>query len=79
MVAGWAAGTFPAAATVAAIFPDGPQRYFDTVFNDDYCRIHGLLGGDRPTGPLTIGDPADTVVDSWTRCAGVAAPEKAGR
>jgi cysteine synthase A len=79
LVAGWAAGTFPAAATVAAIFPDGPQRYFDTVFNDDYCRIHGLLGGDRPTGPLTIGDPADTVVDSWTRCAGVAAPEKAGR
>ena len=79
LVAGWAAGTFPAAATVAAIFPDGPQRYFDTVFNDDYCRTHGLLGGDRPTGPLTIGDPADTVVDSWTRCAGVAAPEKAGR
>ena len=79
LVAGWAARTHPATATVAAIFPDGPQRYFDSIFNDDYCREHQLLDGAPPAEPLTIRDPAETVVDSWTRCATVVAPAKAGR
>ncbi len=43
LVAGWAARTMPADTTIAAVFPDGPQRYFDTIYNDDYCREHGLL------------------------------------
>ena len=76
LVAGWAARAYPTGTTIAAIFPDGPQRYFDTVFNDDYCRRHGLLGGEPPTEPLTIIDPAKTVVDSWTRCARVVDPAK---
>ena len=79
LVAGWAARTHPATATIAAIFPDGPQRYFDSIFNDDYCREHQLLDGAPPAEPLTIRDPAETVVDSWTRCATVVAPAKAGR
>jgi len=79
LVAGWAARTYPAATTIAAIFPDGPQRYFDTIFNDDYCRQHHLLDAETPTGPLTISHPAETVVDSWTRCATVADPARAGR
>lgn len=76
LVAGWAARTYPTGSTIAAIFPDGPQRYFDTVFNDDYCRQHGLLGGDAPSDPLTISDPAATVVDSWSRCTRVVDPAK---
>ena len=79
LVAGWAARTSPTATTIAAIFPDGPQRYFDTIFNDDYCRDHGLLDGAPRAEPLTIGHCDETVVDSWTRCAAVTAPEKAGR
>ena len=79
LVAGWAARHRSAAATVAAIFPDGPQRYFETVFNDDYCRQHHLLDVAPPTAPLTIGHPADTVVDSWTRCTTVHRPTEAVR
>ena len=37
--------------TVVAIFPDGPQRYFDTVYNDDCCQAHDLLGRPRPANP----------------------------
>ena len=79
LAAGWAARTYPAATTIAAVFPDGPQRYFDTVFNDDYCRTHGLLDVEAPTEPITIDDPADTVVESWTRCATVVDPVEAVR
>ncbi len=77
LVAGWAARTYPPTTTVAAIFPDGPQRYFDTVFNDDYCREHDL-GGDPPGEPLTIVDPTATVVNSWARCTRVVDPADVG-
>ncbi|POX07961.1 pyridoxal-phosphate dependent enzyme, partial [Serratia marcescens] len=43
LVAGWAARTFPQDTRIAAVFPDGPQRYFDTIYNDDYCHQHQLL------------------------------------
>ncbi len=43
LVAGWFAGTIPADARIAAIFPDGPQRYLGTVYDDDYCAAHSLL------------------------------------
>ncbi|HGM2514557.1 TPA: S-sulfocysteine synthase CysK2, partial [Neisseria gonorrhoeae] len=45
LVAGWAARNLPADTTIAAVFPDGPQRYFDTIYNDAYCNEHELLGG----------------------------------
>ncbi len=77
LVAGWAARTYPARTTIAAIFPDGPQRYFDTIFNDDFCREHHLLDGEPPADPLIISDPATTLVKSWTRCATVVAPSEA--
>lgn len=76
LVAGWAARAHPADTTIAAIFPDGPQRYFDTVFNDDYCREHGLLDREPPSGPTTIEDPSATVVSEWTRCATVVDPTR---
>ncbi len=76
LVAGWAARTLPAETSVAAIFPDGPQRYFDTIFNDDYCREHGLLDHTPPSDPLTIADPTGTEVNSWTRCTRVVDPTR---
>ncbi|OBF54109.1 PLP-dependent cysteine synthase family protein [Mycolicibacterium monacense] len=74
LVAGWAARTLPDSSTIAAIFPDGPQRYFDTVYNDDYCRGHGLLDHTPPAGPAVIGHPRERVVSSWTRCTDVVDP-----
>ncbi|AEV73367.1 cysteine synthase [Mycolicibacterium rhodesiae NBB3] len=74
LVAGWVARTHPVDTTIAAVFPDGPQRYFDTVYNDDYCRQHGLLGGQTPEEPAMIRYPTEQVVNSWTRCVNVVDP-----
>jgi cysteine synthase len=75
LVAGWAARIHPRGTTIAAVFPDGPQRYFDTIYNDEFCRQHNLLGGEAPQDPAVIKDPTEQVA-SWTRCATVADPVK---
>lgn len=74
LVAGWVARNSPSGTTVAAIFPDGPQRYFDTIYNDDYCRAHGLLDAAPPRHPATIEDPLTQTVTAWTRCTTVVDP-----
>ncbi|MGN2642155.1 MULTISPECIES: PLP-dependent cysteine synthase family protein [Nocardia] len=74
LVAGWAAGQYPGHARIAAVFPDGPHRYFDTVFNDDYCDRHGLLGVAAPIEPENIAHPTEHVVRTWTRCTTVVDP-----
>lgn len=74
LAAGWVARTCAADVRVAAIFPDGPQRYFDTVYNDEYCAEHGLLDALPPVAPRTIDRPTAEVVDRWTRCAAVVDP-----
>ena len=74
LVAGWVARQHTAGTTIAAVFPDGPQRYFDTIYNDDYCRAHGLLGIQAPTQPALIDNPAHHVLTSWTRCRNVPDP-----
>jgi cysteine synthase A len=74
LVAGWVARTYPRGTTIAAVFPDGPQRYFDTVYNDDYCRQHALLDGEPVHEPAVIRDPTEQVVTSWTRCTTVIDP-----
>jgi len=79
LVASWAARNCPPATSIAAIFPDGPQRYFDTVYNDDYCRRHDLLGHVPPHDPAVIGHPSEHVVRSWTRCITVVDPSKVDR
>ncbi len=76
LVAGWAARTRPAGTRIAAVFPDGPHRYFDTVYNDSYCEEHGLLDT-PPTEPRTIDHPHRCVVRSWTRCTAVVDPREA--
>ncbi|MGK8523885.1 PLP-dependent cysteine synthase family protein [Nocardia asteroides] len=79
LVAGWAARTHDPEARIAAVFPDGPHRYFDTVYNDAYCEEHGLLEAAPPIEPDTIGHPAERVVRSWTRCGLVLDPRAAAR
>jgi cysteine synthase len=78
LVAGWLARTRPAETRIVAIFPDGPQRYFDTVYNDDYCREHGLLGGQPAREPELLDHPAHCDVERWTRCVSVVNPLTAG-
>ncbi len=74
LVASWLARTEEPDARIAAIFPDGPQRYFDTVFNDDYCHRYGLLTAHLPTEPDEIAHPTEREVTRWTRCRRVLDP-----
>ncbi|WP_293003711.1 PLP-dependent cysteine synthase family protein [Mycobacterium sp.] len=74
LVAGWAARTYPDDARIAAVFPDGPQRYFDTIYNDEYCRHHQLLDWQPVAEPAFIADPGQQTVKSWTRTTTVTNP-----
>ncbi len=74
LAAGWLARTEEPDVRIAAVFPDGPQRYFDTVFNDDYCHRHGLLTAHLPTEPDEIAHPTEREVVRWTRCRRVLDP-----
>jgi cysteine synthase len=74
LVAGWLARTEEPDVRIAAVFPDGPQRYFDTVFNDDYCHRHGLLTAQLPSEPDEITHPSEREVTRWTRCRRVLDP-----
>ncbi len=78
LVAGWLARTEPANSRIAAVFPDGPQRYFDTIYNDAFCRDHQLLGAQPAGEPDEIVDPGSRVVERWTRCTRITAPERSG-
>ncbi|OBK18856.1 hypothetical protein A5636_02765 [Mycobacterium asiaticum] len=77
LVAGWAARTLSPDTTIAAVFPDGPQRYFDTIYNDEYCAANGLLGGRPATRPDEIAAAADAVASRWTRTTSVVDPMRA--
>ncbi|WP_262056484.1 PLP-dependent cysteine synthase family protein [Streptomyces sp. STR69] len=74
LVARWLARALPAENRIVTVFPDGPQRYVGTVFDDPYCRAHDLLGHLPADAPDEIDDPADRVVTRWTRCARVSDP-----
>ncbi|MFE6157129.1 PLP-dependent cysteine synthase family protein [Streptomyces sp. NPDC057889] len=71
MVAAWAAGAYPAGTRIAAIFPDGPHRYLDTIYNDGWCRGHNLLDAPVPDTPEELAEPGERTVASWTRCTTV--------
>ena len=68
LVAAWLARTLPFDTRIVAVFPDGPQRYWDTVFSDDYCRRHDLLGIEPAADPDSICAPTSHEVHRWTRC-----------
>jgi cysteine synthase len=74
MVSGWLARTLPADTRIAAIFPDGPQRYLGTVYDDDYCAAHGLLDAPPAPEPEVIGRLDEKEVTRWTRCTTVVDP-----
>lgn len=77
-VAGWLARTRREGTRIAAIFPDGPQRYFDTVYNDEFCQTRGIaVGGPPRHDPDEICRADATEVLRWTRCTSVVPP--AGR
>ncbi|MFD7030054.1 PLP-dependent cysteine synthase family protein [Streptomyces sp. NPDC059917] len=77
LAAGWLARTQPEGTRIAAVFPDGPHRYFDTVFNDAYCRAHQILDVTPPDGPDTVDSPHAGEITRWTRCARVVDPAPA--
>ncbi|MER5182979.1 PLP-dependent cysteine synthase family protein [Streptomyces sp. NPDC002896] len=74
LVAGWAASTLPADARIAAVFPDGPERYLSTVYDDEYCAAHGLLGAPPAREPDEIPRADGREVTRWTRCTTVVDP-----
>lgn len=74
LVSRWLARTLPAENRIVTIFPDGPQRYVGTVFDDTYCRAHDLLGHLPADNPDEIDNPRDRVVTRWTRCTRVVDP-----
>ncbi|GLY46652.1 PLP-dependent cysteine synthase family protein [Lentzea sp. NBRC 102530] len=74
LVASWVARTSPPGTRIAAVFPDGPQRYFDTVFNDEYCAANGVLDVVPGADPLVVETPGEREVLSWTRCASIVDP-----
>jgi cysteine synthase A len=74
LVARWLAAGLPGDQCIVAIFPDGPWRYWDTVYDDDYCRDHGLLGADPADDPDELSHPADREATRWARCATVTDP-----
>ncbi|MGC4939921.1 PLP-dependent cysteine synthase family protein [Kribbella sp. DT2] len=74
LVADWAARTRPVGTRIAAVFPDGPHRYWDTVFSDEYRDRHALSGVVPDKQPECIAHPADAVPDRWTRCETVIDP-----
>ncbi|GGL35858.1 putative cysteine synthase A CysK2 [Streptomyces anthocyanicus] len=74
LVANWLARTEPEHTRIAAIFPDGVHRYWNTVYSDEYCRAHDLLRSFPATDPDEITHPGERTVEHWTRCSHVASP-----
>ncbi|WP_025274470.1 PLP-dependent cysteine synthase family protein [Haloglycomyces albus] len=74
LVADWLARKEKPGTRIVAVFPDGPHRYADTVFNDDYCRENGILGQPVPDEPVTISSPLSTQVVEWSRSETVVDP-----
>ncbi|TXS52527.1 PLP-dependent cysteine synthase family protein [Streptomyces sp. uw30] len=74
LVARWLTRTLPPEDRIVAVFPDGPQRYVGTVFDDAYCREHGLLGDLPADDPDRIAHPGERIVTRWTRCTHVTDP-----
>ncbi|MGW1157491.1 PLP-dependent cysteine synthase family protein [Streptomyces sp. NPDC002513] len=74
LVAGWVARTYPPGTRIAAVFPDGPHRYLDTVYNDAWCRDRELLDRQPPPEPDEIAEPDECVATGWTRCSKVRDP-----
>jgi len=74
LVADWVARTSPVGTRIAAVFPDGPQRYWDTVFSDDYCKLNDLCDMTPSDRPDELAHPSAAVPERWTRCTTIVDP-----
>lgn len=74
LVADWIARTEQPDTRIAGVFPDGPHRYTDTIYDEHYCTEHGLLSQPPATAPEVISDPLAREVHGWTRCPTVRDP-----
>jgi cysteine synthase A len=74
LVAAWLARTSPPDTAILAVFCDGPERYWNTVFDDDYLEQHGLYGVRPADEPDEIAHPKERDVTRWTRCCTVVDP-----
>ncbi len=54
---------------MATVFPDGPHRYLGTVYDDAFCRRHGLDADRAAPRPIEIPHPAAVEVSGWARCS----------
>ena len=79
LVANWLARTEPERTRIAAIFPDGVHRYWNTVYSDQYCRAHDLVRSRPAAEPDEIAHPGEYTVERWTRCTDLTVPEGAVR
>jgi S-sulfo-L-cysteine synthase (3-phospho-L-serine-dependent) len=77
LVARWAALAARPDATVVTVFPDGPERYWNTVYDDAFCAERGLLGVAPAEVPDEIADPRAREARRWTRCRRVIDPRPA--
>ncbi|MEU9123133.1 pyridoxal-phosphate dependent enzyme [Streptomyces sp. NPDC048506] len=73
LVAAWAARVQPGA-VVATVFPDGPQRYLGSVFDDDFATAHGLDLARAAPRPVEIPHPRAVEATGWVRCRTVTDP-----
>jgi cysteine synthase A len=76
LVASWLARSRPASACVVAVFCDGPQRYWNSVYDDAFCREHGLLDAQPAAEPDEIATLDERTVTRWTRCRTVTDPRQ---
>ncbi|KAA5831334.1 PLP-dependent cysteine synthase family protein [Saccharopolyspora hirsuta] len=65
LVAAWCAEEL-GSDEVCGVFPDGPHRYWQTVFDDDYIAEHGLVPEARK--------PSEVDSSGWTRTRAVTDP-----
>lgn len=70
LVAGWCARTLHSE-RVAAVFPDGPHRYWHTIYDDEFLDDNELV----PTASEPEDDNSETTISSgWTRTRNVVDP-----
>jgi cysteine synthase A len=65
VAASWVASNFPADHHVVAILPDRGDRYYQTVYSDEYFAEHGLAGEEAGAAPRRIRYGVD-VADRWS-------------
>ncbi|MFM9372975.1 PLP-dependent cysteine synthase family protein [Streptomyces sp. Da 82-17] len=73
LVAAWAARVHPGA-VVATVFPDGPHRYLNSVYDDDFAAAHGIDRATPAVRPVEIPHPRAVEATGWARCTTVTDP-----